>query len=196
MAWLILLEKNSNLESRNPKQIQKTNHKCPWFPNSVWEPHWRSSASLPTAANLRCYNLVFIVPNGVWEREKGRLRLPNPHSRVLPADGFLVSPLRIRVHSRTGGEVHQSQGAARAAAGVGVGAVHGAAVVIAQGELSGAKLADALAGILDDPDKMRAMGAASLSLRRMDAAEAIVRECYALIGDQHDANQSLGAAGV
>ncbi|HET7909434.1 MAG TPA: undecaprenyldiphospho-muramoylpentapeptide beta-N-acetylglucosaminyltransferase [Nitrospira sp.] len=72
----------------------------------------------------------------------------------------------------------------------------GAAVVIAQGELSGAKLADALAGILDDPDKMRAMGAASLSLRRMDAAEAIVRECYALIGDQHDANQSLGAAGV
>lgn len=72
----------------------------------------------------------------------------------------------------------------------------GAAIVIAQRELSGAKLARGLAVILDNPDKMRAMGAASLSLRRMDAAEAIVRECYALIGDQHDANQSLGAAGV
>jgi hypothetical protein len=53
-----------------------------------------------------------------------------------------------------------------------------------------------LTGVLDNPDRMRAMGAASLSLRRMDAAETIVRECYALVGDQHDVNQSLGAAGI
>ena len=72
----------------------------------------------------------------------------------------------------------------------------GAAVVIPQAGLSGARLAHVLTEVLNDPDKMRAMGAASLSLRRMDAAEAIVRECYALIGDQHDVNQSLGAAGI
>ena len=72
----------------------------------------------------------------------------------------------------------------------------GAAVVIPQSQLSGAKLTEVLAGVLDDPEKMRAMRTASLGLRRMDAAEAIVRECYALIGDQHDVNQSLGAAGI
>lgn len=72
----------------------------------------------------------------------------------------------------------------------------GAAVVISQAALSGARLTQVLTGVLDDPDRMRAMGAASLSLRRIDAAEAIVRECYALIGDQHDVNQSLGAAGI
>jgi UDP-N-acetylglucosamine--N-acetylmuramyl-(pentapeptide) pyrophosphoryl-undecaprenol N-acetylglucosamine transferase len=72
----------------------------------------------------------------------------------------------------------------------------GAAVVIPQAALSGARLAQVLTEVLDDPDRMRAMGEASLRLRRMDAAEVIVRECYALIGDQHDVNQSLGAAGI
>jgi len=72
----------------------------------------------------------------------------------------------------------------------------GAAAVIPQAQLTGDKLAQQLASIIGDPERMRAMGAASLSLRRMDAAEAIVRECYALVGDQHDANQSLGAAGI
>ena len=72
----------------------------------------------------------------------------------------------------------------------------GAAIVIPQPQLNGRKLAQELASILGDPETMRAMSAASLSLRRTDAAEAIVRECYALIGDQHDINQSLGAAGI
>ena len=72
----------------------------------------------------------------------------------------------------------------------------GAAVIIPQPQLHGQKLAQELASILGNPETMRAMSAASLSLRRMDAAEAIVRECYALIGDQHDVNQSLGAAGI
>jgi UDP-N-acetylglucosamine--N-acetylmuramyl-(pentapeptide) pyrophosphoryl-undecaprenol N-acetylglucosamine transferase len=72
----------------------------------------------------------------------------------------------------------------------------GAAVVIPQARLDGHTLAQELASILDNPETMRAMGAASLSLRRLDAAEAIVRECYALVGRQHDVNQSLGATGI
>ena len=72
----------------------------------------------------------------------------------------------------------------------------GAAVVIPQPQLNAQTFAGELASILGNPETMRAMSAASLSLRRMDAAEAIVRECYALIGDQHDVNQSLGAAGI
>ena len=72
----------------------------------------------------------------------------------------------------------------------------GAALVLPQAQLSGAKLAQSVAEVLDHPERMRAMATASLSMRRMDAAEAIVRECYALIGDQHDLNHSLGAAGI
>ena len=72
----------------------------------------------------------------------------------------------------------------------------GAAVVITQAALSGPRLVQALTQVLDDTARMRAMSTASLELRRVDAAEAIVRECYALIGDQHDGNQSLGAAGI
>jgi UDP-N-acetylglucosamine--N-acetylmuramyl-(pentapeptide) pyrophosphoryl-undecaprenol N-acetylglucosamine transferase len=72
----------------------------------------------------------------------------------------------------------------------------GAAVVIPQDALSGARLVQVLTGLIDNPRRMEAMGAASLNLRRIDAAETIVRECYALVGDQHDVNQSLGAAGI
>ena len=72
----------------------------------------------------------------------------------------------------------------------------GAAVVLPQTELTGSKLAQMIAAILDDQKRVKAMGAASMRLRRIDAAEAIVRECYALIGDHYDVNQSLGAAGV
>jgi hypothetical protein len=43
---------------------------------------------------------------------------------------------------------------------------------------------------------LRVMGEASRSMRRIDAAEVIVRECYALMGGRHDVNQSVGAAGV
>lgn len=71
----------------------------------------------------------------------------------------------------------------------------GAAVVLPQAELTGAKLAQAITALLDHPERVWEMGAATLTLRRTDAAESIVRECYALIGDQHDVNQCLGAAG-
>jgi UDP-N-acetylglucosamine--N-acetylmuramyl-(pentapeptide) pyrophosphoryl-undecaprenol N-acetylglucosamine transferase len=72
----------------------------------------------------------------------------------------------------------------------------GAAVVLSQAELTGARLTDAIANILDDPERLRAMGDRSRGMRRIDAADAIVRECYALIGDHHDDHQSIGAAGV
>ncbi len=71
----------------------------------------------------------------------------------------------------------------------------GAAVLLPQAELSGAKLVRTVAGILDDPLRLRAMGAASATLKRTDAAEAIVRECYALMGDHHDHHHVVGAAG-
>jgi UDP-N-acetylglucosamine:LPS N-acetylglucosamine transferase len=57
-------------------------------------------------------------------------------------------------------------------------------------------LIDAIATILDDPERLQAMSDCSRSMRRIDAADAIVRECYALIGDHHDDHQSIGAAGL
>ncbi len=71
----------------------------------------------------------------------------------------------------------------------------GAAVVLAQSGLTGTLLARTVSGILEDPERLRAMGEASLSLRRIDAAEVIVRECYALMGGHHDVNRSVGATG-
>ena len=72
----------------------------------------------------------------------------------------------------------------------------GAAVVLPQSALTGPLLARTVASILKDPERLRIMGAASLSMRRIDAAEAIVRECYLLMGGHHDVNHSVGAAGV
>jgi UDP-N-acetylglucosamine--N-acetylmuramyl-(pentapeptide) pyrophosphoryl-undecaprenol N-acetylglucosamine transferase len=74
----------------------------------------------------------------------------------------------------------------------------GAAVVLPQADLTGMKLARTITEIFDDPERLRAMGVASATLRRTDAAEAIVRECYALLGDQHndDQSQSVGATGL
>jgi UDP-N-acetylglucosamine--N-acetylmuramyl-(pentapeptide) pyrophosphoryl-undecaprenol N-acetylglucosamine transferase len=72
----------------------------------------------------------------------------------------------------------------------------GAAVVLPQAELTGSRLMDAIKGILDDPERLDRMSTGSQSMRRIDAADAIVRECYALIGDHHDGHQSVGAAGV
>jgi len=72
----------------------------------------------------------------------------------------------------------------------------GAAVMLPQSTLTGPSLVRTVATIFGDPGRLRAMGEASLSMRRIDAAEAIVRECYALMGGHYDVNQSVGAAGV
>ncbi|BCA55830.1 N-acetylglucosaminyl transferase [Nitrospira sp. KM1] len=72
----------------------------------------------------------------------------------------------------------------------------GGAVVLPQSELTGDKLAATVTSLLKDENRLREMGTASLALRRTDAAEMIVRECYSLMGDRHDDHQSHGATGV
>jgi len=70
----------------------------------------------------------------------------------------------------------------------------GAAVVLPQAELTGARLTGAITEMLDDPERLRTMSNYSRGMRRIDAADAIVRDCYALVGDHHDGHQSVGAA--
>jgi UDP-N-acetylglucosamine--N-acetylmuramyl-(pentapeptide) pyrophosphoryl-undecaprenol N-acetylglucosamine transferase len=72
----------------------------------------------------------------------------------------------------------------------------GAAVVLPQAALTGALLARTVVAILGDPERVRVMGTASMAMRKIDAAEVIVRECYALMEGHHDVNRSGGAAGV
>ena len=72
----------------------------------------------------------------------------------------------------------------------------GAAVVLPQSALTGPLLVRTVTSILGDPERVQVMGAAGLAMRRTDAAEVIVRECYALMEGHHDVNQSVGAAGA
>jgi len=60
----------------------------------------------------------------------------------------------------------------------------GAAMVVPQHELSGARLADVLGRLLRDPDRLASMGERSRALGRRDSAEAIVDECLALLGER------------
>jgi UDP-N-acetylglucosamine--N-acetylmuramyl-(pentapeptide) pyrophosphoryl-undecaprenol N-acetylglucosamine transferase len=69
----------------------------------------------------------------------------------------------------------------------------GAAVVLPQSDLHGARLADTITAILNNPDRLRAMSAGSAGIGRSDAAEVIVRECYDLMGRRHETNRSVGA---
>jgi len=72
----------------------------------------------------------------------------------------------------------------------------GGAMVLPQPELTGAQLAGAIADILRQPARLRAMQEQSWGMRRIEAAETIVRECYALMGVNHDGSRTVGAAGV
>lgn len=58
----------------------------------------------------------------------------------------------------------------------------GGAIVLPQANLNGAKLVETIAAILSNSERLSAMQKNSLAMRRSDAAEAIVRECYALMG--------------
>jgi UDP-N-acetylglucosamine--N-acetylmuramyl-(pentapeptide) pyrophosphoryl-undecaprenol N-acetylglucosamine transferase len=71
----------------------------------------------------------------------------------------------------------------------------GGAMVLPQTDLTGAKLGEMIAAIFSDPQRLRTMQRKSLEMRRIDAGEVIVGECYALIGDTHDSNPSTRAAG-
>jgi UDP-N-acetylglucosamine--N-acetylmuramyl-(pentapeptide) pyrophosphoryl-undecaprenol N-acetylglucosamine transferase len=72
----------------------------------------------------------------------------------------------------------------------------GGAVVLPQAGLTGPMLSDSICEIALNPSRLRAMSAKSLAMRHIDAGEAIVRECYALMGVTHDGDRSVGAAGA
>ncbi|MGQ0809714.1 MAG: undecaprenyldiphospho-muramoylpentapeptide beta-N-acetylglucosaminyltransferase [Nitrospiraceae bacterium] len=71
----------------------------------------------------------------------------------------------------------------------------GAAVVLPQTELTGTRLADVVNAIGGDRERLREMSERSLAMRRTDSAEVIVRDCYALMGGNHETNRSIGATG-
>ena len=60
----------------------------------------------------------------------------------------------------------------------------GAAVVVPQHELTGARLAEAVGTLLRDPGRLADMGNRSKSLGRRDSAECIVDECLALLRER------------
>ncbi len=72
----------------------------------------------------------------------------------------------------------------------------GAAVVLLQRDLTGARLAEAVTALLADPGRLNAMGQRSRQLGRADAAEAVVRECRTLVEGRDETNQSSGATGA
>jgi UDP-N-acetylglucosamine--N-acetylmuramyl-(pentapeptide) pyrophosphoryl-undecaprenol N-acetylglucosamine transferase len=72
----------------------------------------------------------------------------------------------------------------------------GGAIVLPQAELTGARLSESIAAVLGDEQRLEAMRRGSWGMRRTDAAEVIVRECYDLMGVTHDGNRTVGAAGA
>jgi UDP-N-acetylglucosamine--N-acetylmuramyl-(pentapeptide) pyrophosphoryl-undecaprenol N-acetylglucosamine transferase len=58
----------------------------------------------------------------------------------------------------------------------------GAAIVIPDDELTAARLADELAGLLADPARLAAMASAARGVARPDAAEQVARELLAAAG--------------
>lgn len=71
----------------------------------------------------------------------------------------------------------------------------GGAVVLPQTDLTGATLSEMVDGIVSDSKRWDSMHRGSLAMRRIDAGERIVGECYAIMGVKHDINQSLRKAG-
>jgi UDP-N-acetylglucosamine--N-acetylmuramyl-(pentapeptide) pyrophosphoryl-undecaprenol N-acetylglucosamine transferase len=69
----------------------------------------------------------------------------------------------------------------------------GAARVMLQKTLNGPALAQTLDQLAGDAGRLRAMGERSRALGRIDAAEAIVQECIALVETSHGTKFPLGA---
>lgn len=72
----------------------------------------------------------------------------------------------------------------------------GGAIVLPQAELTGARLSESILTVMQDAGRLARMRERSWGMRRIDAAEVIVRECYDLMGVRHDINRTGGAAGV
>ena len=66
----------------------------------------------------------------------------------------------------------------------------GGAVLLPQVDLTGTSLARAITDIVREPERLRTMSRHSWNMRRSDAAETIVRECYDVIGRRHETNGS------
>ncbi|OQW46275.1 MAG: hypothetical protein A4C66_06615 [Nitrospira sp. HN-bin3] len=71
----------------------------------------------------------------------------------------------------------------------------GGAVVLPQANLTGAALSATVNEIVSDSERWNRMRRGSLAMRRIDAGERIVDECYAIMGANHDINQSFRKAG-
>ncbi len=69
----------------------------------------------------------------------------------------------------------------------------GGAVLLPQSDLTGARLAETIRGILSDENRLEAMGRRSWGMRRIDAAESIVRECYDVMGRRHETSRGASA---
>ena len=72
----------------------------------------------------------------------------------------------------------------------------GGAVVLPQSELNGMRLSEVIGAILQDPQRLDRMRAKSWAMRRVDAGEAIVRECYSLMGVTYDGDRTVGTTGA
>lgn len=71
----------------------------------------------------------------------------------------------------------------------------GGAVVLPQSDLTGARLSETVDSIVTDSKRWDSMHRGSLAMRRIDAGERIVDECYAIMGVNYDINQSFRKAG-
>ncbi len=69
----------------------------------------------------------------------------------------------------------------------------GGAVLLPQAELTGAGLARAIMDILREPQRLQTMSRHSWNMRRSDAADTIVRECYDVIRRRHETSGSARA---
>ncbi len=72
----------------------------------------------------------------------------------------------------------------------------GGAALLPQADLTGSKLSELISAILLNPQRLQVMRAKSLAMGRVDAAETIVGDCYALMGVRHDSDGAVGATGA
>jgi UDP-N-acetylglucosamine--N-acetylmuramyl-(pentapeptide) pyrophosphoryl-undecaprenol N-acetylglucosamine transferase len=72
----------------------------------------------------------------------------------------------------------------------------GGATVLPQADLTGSTLSESVSAILLDQQRLQVMSVKSLEMRRINAGEVIVRECYALMGVTYDIDRFVGAAGA
>ena len=155
----------------------------------------QGARSINRAALEAFAGATFRVLHAAGERDLPRLRAPGPHYDLRGYIGdfgqaLLASDLVV---SRAGGSVFEIAAHGRPAILIPypyATADHqtfnaryfeqaGAAVVIADGDLTGARLAHEVGELLADRPRLAAMGRASAELARPDAAQAIAREVLA-----------------